>query len=49
MMIQHHQGAVEMAKAEQSDGQNPDAVALAKKIEAAQTAEISQMQERLGV
>ena len=49
MMIRHHQGAVEMAKAEQRDGRNPDAVALAKRIEAAQTAEISRMQERLGV
>jgi len=49
LMIQHHQGAVEMAEAEQREGQNPDAVALAKKIEAAQTAEISRMQERLGV
>jgi uncharacterized protein (DUF305 family) len=49
MMIQHHEGAVEMAGTEQTDGQSPDAVALAKKIEAAQTAEISQMQEMLGV
>ena len=49
MMIQHHEGAVEMAGTEQRDGQSPDAVALAKKIEAAQTAEISQMQEMLGV
>ena len=49
MMIQHHEGAVEMAGTEQADGHSPDAVALAKKIEAAQTAEISQMQEMLGV
>jgi uncharacterized protein (DUF305 family) len=49
MMVQHHEGAVEMAKTEQSDGQSSDAVALAKRIESAQTAEISKMQEMLGV
>jgi uncharacterized protein (DUF305 family) len=49
MMIRHHEGAIEMARTEQNDGQSPAAVALAKKIEAAQTAEISKMQEMLGV
>lgn len=49
MMVQHHKGAIAMAKAEQSDGQSPDALALAKKIEGVQTAEISRMQEMLGV
>lgn len=48
MMIQHHQGAVEMAKSEQNDGQNVHAINLAKKIEAAQMAEISQMKHMLG-
>lgn len=47
MMIEHHQGAVEMARAEEQDGQNPDAVALASQIVADQTAEISTMQELL--
>ena len=48
MMIKHHTGAVEMATTEQSDGKNADAVALAKKIEAAQTAEIAHMKDLLG-
>lgn len=47
MMISHHQGAVQMAKKEQSSGQDTDAIALAKKIEAAQTTEIGQMQGML--
>jgi uncharacterized protein (DUF305 family) len=47
MMIEHHTGAIEMAKTEQSDGQNPDAVSLAKKIEADQTAELAQMKKLL--
>nr|WP_148232654.1 DUF305 domain-containing protein [Janibacter sp. HTCC2649] len=44
MMVKHHTGAIEMARTEQSDGQNAEAVALAKKIEADQTAEIATMQ-----
>jgi uncharacterized protein (DUF305 family) len=48
MMIKHHAGAIEMAKTEQQDGENPDAIALAKKIEADQTAEIAQMEDLLG-
>ena len=47
MMIEHHEGAVEMAKTEQADGKNPDAIALAKKIEADQTAEIAVMKDLL--
>ena len=47
MMIEHHTGAIEMAKTEQADGQNPDAVVLAKKIEADQTAEIAVMKDLL--
>ena len=47
MMIEHHTGAIDMAKTEQADGQNLDAVALAKKIEADQTAEIAVMKDLL--
>lgn len=47
MMMSHHSGAIEMAKTEQKDGKNPDAVALAKKIEADQTAEITDMKKLL--
>src|SRR5829696_6468050 len=38
MMIKHHEGAIEMARIEQDKGENPDAVALAKKIQADQQA-----------
>lgn len=48
MMIEHHRGAIEMAKIEQADGQFPDAIALAEGIEAAQTTEIATMQGLLG-
>lgn len=48
MMIEHHTGAIEMAKTEQQAGENPDAIALAEKIEADQTAEIAQMEDLLG-
>lgn len=44
MMTAHHQGAIEMAKTEQTDGMNPDAIALAQQIESSQTAEITTMQ-----
>lgn len=47
MMIEHHQGAIEMAETEQEDGQNPEAVALAGQIVEDQTAEITTMQELL--
>ncbi len=46
-MIEHHQGAIEMAEAEIEGGQNPDAVALAEKIASDQQAEIETMQELL--
>ncbi|WP_427135530.1 DUF305 domain-containing protein [Pseudarthrobacter sp. S9] len=46
-MIVHHQGAVEMAKAETADGRNADAVQLGKDIVAAQEAEIKEMKELL--
>jgi uncharacterized protein (DUF305 family) len=48
MMIRHHQGAVAMAKTEQTAGKDPAAVALAKKIEADQNREIATMKRLLG-
>ena len=48
MMIKHHQGAVTMAKTEQTTGKDTAAIALAKKIETAQTTEIATMQRLLG-
>jgi len=47
MMIEHHEGAIEMAKTEQEDGESSDAVALAEDIEAAQGTEIATMNEIL--
>lgn len=43
MMIEHHQGAVTMARAEGRSGQNADAKALAASIVRTQTAEIAKM------
>lgn len=48
MMIEHHQGAIEMARTEQSDGEYADAIALAEEIESAQTEEIVVMEDLLG-
>jgi len=51
MMIRHHQGAVVMSRAELLQGQSADAKALADKIIASQTVEISTMSQvkaRLG-
>lgn len=47
MMIQHQEGALEMAKTEQVEGVNPAARKLANQIEVARTAEIAQMQQML--
>ena len=44
MMVEHHEGAVEMAETEQEDGQFKDAVDLAGQIIDAQTQEIDTMQ-----
>jgi uncharacterized protein (DUF305 family) len=44
MMIEHHEGAIEMARTEQADGEYADAKALAEDIETAQTEEIQTMQ-----
>lgn len=48
MMVRHHEGAIEMARTEVADGENPDAVALAGEIIDAQQAEIDTMQGMLG-
>ena len=47
MMTEHHRGAVEMAETEISEGENPDAIALAREIAESQTAEIEEMQALL--
>jgi uncharacterized protein (DUF305 family) len=47
-MIGHHQGAIEMAKAEIANGDNVDAKALANNIVTTQEAEIGQMKQMLG-
>jgi uncharacterized protein (DUF305 family) len=48
MMIQHHEGAVAMARTELSSGQSGDAKALAQLIITGQTAEITVMKQLLG-
>ena len=47
-MIGHHQGAIEMAKAEIANGENVDAIGMAKTIVDTQQAEIDQMKQMLG-
>ncbi|MFI9585929.1 DUF305 domain-containing protein [Streptomyces sp. NPDC052236] len=47
MMIKHHEGAVEMAKSEKTDGKYAAAKKLADDVIAAQTAEIDQMKKLL--
>jgi uncharacterized protein (DUF305 family) len=44
MMVTHHQGAIEMARTAQADGQYESAISLAEDIEKAQTAQIDTMQ-----
>ncbi|PZF56361.1 DUF305 domain-containing protein [Curtobacterium sp. MCSS17_008] len=46
-MVQHHEGAVDMAKTEVDKGKNTDAVAMAKSIVSSQTEQITQMQDML--
>jgi uncharacterized protein (DUF305 family) len=46
-MIAHHEGAVEMAKTETTDGKNADAVQLSKDIVSDQEAEIQEMKDLL--
>ena len=48
MMVEHHEGAIEMAETEQDDGHFPDAVDLAGAIIEAQRAEIATMEDLLG-
>ncbi|MET9565780.1 DUF305 domain-containing protein [Streptomyces tauricus] len=48
MMIKHHEGAVEMARTEQSDGAYAPATKLAGEIITTQSAEIEQMNTLLG-
>ncbi|MCV7281657.1 DUF305 domain-containing protein [Mycolicibacterium flavescens] len=47
-MISHHEGAVEMAKAELANGENVDAKRLAQTMVDTQQAEINQMNQMLG-
>ncbi|MEO3826463.1 DUF305 domain-containing protein [Actinomadura sp. B10D3] len=47
MMIKHHQGAVAMARTEQSSGRSPEAKQMAAGIVSSQTAEIEKMQTLL--
>jgi uncharacterized protein (DUF305 family) len=46
-MIEHHTGAIEMARTEVGDGKNTDAVAMAENIVSTQQAEIDQMDDLL--
>ncbi len=48
MMIEHHQGAIEMAKQELADGTFEPAQELATSIETSQQAEIDHMRDLLG-
>jgi uncharacterized protein (DUF305 family) len=48
MMTQHHQGAIDMAKTELSQGASSDAKSLAQKIIDGQQAEITEMKNLLG-
>lgn len=45
MMIEHHRGALQMAKAERSNGKDPAALTLAEQMETAQANEIRKMQK----
>jgi uncharacterized protein (DUF305 family) len=46
-MVKHHQGAITMAQQQVANGQNPEAVALAKRIITDQQAEITTMNQLL--
>ncbi|MET9148382.1 DUF305 domain-containing protein [Streptomyces sp. NPDC004042] len=48
MMIGHHEGAVAMARTEQTEGADRAAVALAKSVTTSQSAEIDRMRKLLG-
>lgn len=46
-MTAHHEGAVDMARDEVADGQNPHAITLAEQVISDQEAEIAQMKQML--
>ena len=46
-MIEHHQGAIEMASIEEAEGEHTDVIALARKIASDQEAEITKMEKML--
>ena len=46
-MIEHHEGAIDMAQTEVDNGENPDVINLAESIIQSQTAEIATMKEIL--
>ena len=48
MMVEHHEGAVAMARTEEADGQFKAAVEMAKDIQISQAAEIDPMKKLLG-
>lgn len=48
MMVEHHEGAVDMAKTEKADGKYGPATELATDVITAQSAEIEQMNKMLG-
>ncbi|KUN72577.1 copper resistance protein [Streptomyces canus] len=48
MMVEHHEGAIEMAETEKADGEYGPATKLADDVITAQTAEIEQMNKMLG-
>lgn len=47
MMVKHHEGAITMAEDEMADGENAEAIALAKTIKQAQTGELATMKDLL--
>lgn len=47
LMIEHHEGALEMTSEEQAEGENKDVIVLAKEMEKVQTAEIAEMRRLL--
>jgi len=47
MMIEHHEGAISMAEAQQEQGQYPPAVELAQSIVTSQRAEITKMESMI--
>lgn len=48
MMIEHHEGAIDMAKDEIENGKDPRAIELAESMGSSQTAQIETMENMLG-